>query len=170
MTHGETAFGTRCWRGRVARAWTDYNEHLADFGHAIAFARAYDALLRKLGISGAYARSGDHKIFTLEAHISYLNEGFLGQALACDFRVLDLDDRRAHLIFGLSDEAGTLLSTYEVIFMHVLRPKGERARSAPFPDAVRATLEAVRSDHAALPVPRQAGSAIGIRRRPPGRT
>lgn len=156
--------GTRCWRGKVARAWTDYNQHLADFGHAVAFARAYDALLRKLGISAAYARAGDHKIFTLEAHICYLHEGFLGDALESEVRVIDLDDRRAHLMFGLFGDQGRLLSTYEVIFMHVLRPAGKRAVSAPLPQQTLTMLQQMRSSHVLLPAPAQLGSRIGIRR------
>ncbi|MBM3516385.1 MAG: thioesterase-like protein [Alphaproteobacteria bacterium] len=150
---------------RVRPEWIDYNGHMNVAYYVLAFDYATDRLYDRLGLGHAYFAVSGCSTFTLESHVSYLQEVREGAALRFTGQLLDHDHKRIHWFSSMYHAGeGYLAATIEFLTMHV----DMRARlSAPFPAAAMTTLAALRAAHAGLPRPEQAGRAIGIRRASP---
>jgi carnitine 3-dehydrogenase len=82
--------------------------------------------------------------------------------LRLTLQLLDLDDKRLHIFHAMYHaKSGDLLATGEQLLVHVNMQAG---RAAPMPADLLQRLQAIQQAHAALPRPKQAGQAIGIRR------
>jgi acyl-CoA thioester hydrolase len=145
--------------------WVDYNDHLNDAYHALAFSRAGDAFMARIGLGLEGRKATGHTIYTLALVIRYLAEARLGERLAISVQILETDAKR--LRFWLESRRigdDTLVSTSEQVLICVDR-NGERPRAARFPSDVAAKLEALAVEHAELAIPLEAGQAIALRRR-----
>jgi acyl-CoA thioester hydrolase len=145
--------------------WVDYNNHLNDAYHAVAFSRAGDAFMARIGLGPEGRQATGRTIYTLALVIRYLAEARLGERLAIAAQVLEKDSKR--LRFWLEARRigdGVLVSTSEQLLMCVDRT-GEAPRAADFPPDVAAGLAAIAADHADLPVPLEAGQGLTLRRR-----
>ncbi len=76
--------------------------------------------------------------------------------------MLDHDEKRFHVFQELHHADGWLAATSEVLTLHI---DMSGPKVCPFPPDVLANIEAMRSEHANLPVPERAGRSIGIRRK-----
>ncbi len=147
----------------VIEDWIDYNGHLNMAFYNVLFDHGVDHVYDHLGIGEAYTRSGAGSCFTLEVHVHYLNELALGDEVEVHFRLLDFDHKRLHFFEELYHrKEGYLAATSEQLAMHV---DMQSRRSAPFPDAAQAAIEALHAAHGGLAVPAQVGHRIGITRR-----
>jgi carnitine 3-dehydrogenase len=145
----------------VRPEWTDYNNHLSDFQYGNLFGCAMDVLYRRVGIDDAYRAAGG-MFYTVESHVKHVAEAKAGDALYVTTQVLGIDDKRLHVFHRLHRRGDdTLLATGEQLHLHV---DTTCAKAAPVVDAaVRGKLEALRTAHAALPVPPDLGSPMGSR-------
>jgi acyl-CoA thioester hydrolase len=149
----------------IPAEWVDYNDHLNDAYHALAFSRAGDAFMERLGLGEAGREASGRTIFTLGLIIRYLAEARLGERIAISLQVLEIDKKRMRFwLEARRAEDGELVSTSEQVLMCVDRTGG-RPRAANFPDDVAAKLEAVAADHAELATPLEAGQGLALRRR-----
>jgi len=153
---------------RVEPGWIDYNGHMNMAFYNLAFDRAVDHAYDLLGIGADYARSGGGSCFTLEVHVSYLQELVLDDPISIRFRLLDWDAKRLHFFEEMYHaEQGYLAATSEQLALHVSM---ETRRSAALPEIVQSRLSAMFESHGGLPRPIQVGRIIGIPRKPETRT
>jgi acyl-CoA thioester hydrolase len=150
------------YRDAVAAEWIDYNGHMNVAYYVLAFDRATDRLFDYLEIGEAYRRASHHSVFALEAHVTYERELRQGEEFEIATRLIDADRKRLHLFHAMKrSKDGELSATIEVMGLHV---DMGGPRSAPFPDAAYAKIEALLTEHRLLPPPPQLGRRIGIRR------
>ena len=145
----------------VRPAWVDYNGHMHEAYYVLVFGNATDVFYDHIGMDQAYRERTETSVYTLEAHINFLDEVGEGAALAVTTQVLGVDDKRLLLFHTMRrGDDGRLVATYELMALHV-DMAGPRA--APFAAAILARLRAIETAHAELPMPKQAGGSIGIR-------
>jgi carnitine 3-dehydrogenase len=142
----------------VRPEWVDYNGHMSDFLYGHVFGEAMDALYRSIGIDDASRKSG-RMFYTAESHIKHFGEAKAGEPLYTTTQLLALDDKRLHVFHRLyrkRDDA--MIGTGEQMHLYVDTSKPKTvSMEAP----LRAKLDAVRQAHASLPVPPEAGKAVG---------
>jgi carnitine 3-dehydrogenase len=142
----------------VRPEWVDYNRHMSDFRYGQVFGDAMDALYRRVGVDEVYRGTGKG-FYTVESHVKHLGEAKVGEPLYVTTHVLGLDDKRVHVFHRLHrgrDDAA--IATGEQMHLHV---DTGIAKASPMDSKVHAKLESIRSAHAALDRPREAGRSIG---------
>ena len=140
--------------------WVDYNDHLNDAYHAVAFSRAGDVFMERIGLGPEGREATGRTIYTLALVIRYLAEAKLGERIAISAQIFETDAKR--LRFWLEARRvgdDTLVSTSEQVLICVDRT-GERPRAADFPPDVAARLETIAAEHADLPAPLEAGQGL----------
>lgn len=148
----------------VLPEWVDYNGHMSESCYLLVFGDSSDAFFRLVGIDEAYRDVGGHSFYTVETHLHNLREVALAAPLRLTLQLLDLDDKRLHLFHAMQHgDSGDLLATAEQMLVHVDMRQG---RAVPILPPIHQHLKAILQAHAALPRPAQAGSSIGIRRKP----
>ncbi len=150
----------------VPADWVDYNDHLNDAYHAVAFSHAGDAFMERIGLGAAGRAETGRTIYTLALVIRYVAEAKLGERIAITMQILESDAKR--LRFWLEARRigdDRLISTSEQVLICVDRT-GKRPRAAEFPAEVGARLRAIALDHADLATPPDAGQGLTLRRRP----
>lgn len=147
---------------RVLPEWIDYNGHMNVAYYVLAIDKAMDDIFDQLGMGLDLVRERRMGPMALVNQIHYLDELLEGQEFVCDLQVLDADHKRMHYLVTMHHLAkGTVAATFEGLSINV---DLEARRSTPYPEDIRARLEAVRRAHEGLPRPPQVGSTIGIRR------
>ncbi len=150
-------------RAQVRPEWVDYNGHMHAAYYVLVFGDTTDALLDHIGIDAACREATAASVYTLEAHVSYLDEVGDGAPLAVTTQILDIDEKRLHVFHAMRHGGdGSVLATEELMLLHVATGP---PRGAPFPPAVAARLAALEAAHEALPRPAQAGRRIAMPRR-----
>ena len=145
---------------KVKREWLDYNDHMNVAYYVMTFDLAIDAFKKVVGISHDYIEREHRSTVALESHIAYLQEASLGDELRIDTRVVDFDGKRAHLYQEMYRDT-QLLATQETLsisFDTVAR------KSCLFDDAIAQSYEGMVAAQKALPLSKQLGRAVGIRR------
>lgn len=145
--------------------WTDYNGHLNMAWYHVLFDRAIETALEPLGMGAQVAAETGASYFTVQAQIHYLRELHAGDRVAVDTQLIAHDDKRLHYVQTLrrlSD--GVVAAVTENLVVHV---DLATRRAAPFAPALRERLAAAVTAHASLPLPKQVGRKVGLRRGPP---
>src|ERR1700761_4966719 len=143
---------------QVRPEWVDYNGHMTDSRYLQVFGDATDALFRRVGVDDAYRKSG-RAMYTVETHVSHLNEAKALEGLYVTTQLLSVDDKRVHLFHRLRrTRDDVIVATGEQIYLHV---NTQVCKAAPMDARVRTKLEAVRVAHAQLPTPEQKGRHVG---------
>ena len=149
------------WNGRVPADWIDYNGHMTEHRYLQCFGEATDALLRHLGVDGAYLGS-QRSFYTVETHLMHLGEAKLDAALAVTTQVLSGDSKRLRIFHTLTRTADRIVvATAEQMLLHVDTAAG---RAVPAEGAILTAMERLQMAHAALPRPETAGRSIGAPR------
>lgn len=152
----------RLHHDRVRPEWLDYNGHMNETFYLLVFSQATDAFMDHIAMDDANRRRTNSSVYTLETHISYLQEVGRWEPLEVATQLLDLDDKRFHLFHVMHHgETGQRLATSEMMLLNV-DMAGPKA--APFRAEVRAKLEEIFAAQKDLPRPKEAGRSIGIRR------
>jgi acyl-CoA thioesterase FadM len=150
-------------RTAVLPEWIDYNGHMSESYYVLVFGYATDALLEQIGMDAEYRGRTATSVYTVEAHITYLHELRVGEPLHVATQILDLDSKRVRTFLTMHHgTTGVLLATEELLLLHV---DTRASRATPFAPEILGRLETLRAAHATLPMPDQAGRAIGLRRR-----
>ena len=145
----------------IENDWIDYNGHLNMAYYTVLFDRAGDVVSAELGMGPHYAATRRLTTYTAEIHVCYVRELHLGDRLRATFQLLDHDEKRLHAFQELRHaDDGWLAATCETLTLHI---DMGGPRVAPFPADILERIEAMRSAHAALPRPQQAGRAIIIK-------
>lgn len=148
------------YRDVVREEWVDYNGHLRDAFYLLIFSFATDALIDRIGLDAATRQARARSIYTLEAHVNYLQEIKLGTAVRIDARVLAVDAKRMHLYMEMfADGVDGAVSASEQMLMHI---DTAGPKSAPFDADVHARLTAMHEAQRDMPAPAWAGRVIGL--------
>ena len=146
----------------VAPDWIDYNGHMTESSYLWAFGEASDALFRYIGIDEAYRAAGS-SFYTVETHLNYYKEMRAGESLRFTTQLLGLDEKRLHLFHHMyHGGTGDLVCTTEQMLVHV---DMNASASAPTHPNVYTALNAILAVHQALPIPKQVGRQMAIKKK-----
>ena len=128
------------WTERVRDEWIDYNGHLSEAYYVLVLGHATDAVMESLGLDPAYREAHDASLYTVEAHVRYLEEVPAGSEVEVRSSVVGATDKLLRIWHELRVE-DRLRATEEVLGVHV---RGGSA--APFPPAVAERVRAALVD------------------------
>jgi carnitine 3-dehydrogenase len=147
----------------VDPSWIDYNGHMTESSYLWAFGEASDALFRYVGIDEAY-RAGGHSFYTVETHLNFYKELKSGEPLRFTTQLLGLDEKRLHLFHAMAHGlTGELAATTEQMLVHV---DMQAAAASPITPEVYTALRTIMAVHQTMPIPRQVGRQMAIRKKP----
>jgi acyl-CoA thioester hydrolase len=126
------------WNEPVQDAWIDYNGHLSEPYYVLVFGHATDAVMDAVGIDAPYREDNDASLYTVEAHVRYLDEVPAGSDLEVRSSVIGATSKLLWIWHELRVD-GRLRATEEVLGVHVVGHS-----SAPFPDDIAARARAAR--------------------------
>lgn len=149
---------------KVAPAWVD------EFGHmnmacylSVCDAATY-AFWERMNGGVALAARGGCEYAVVEAHVNYLREAQLGDALAVSTQLLDADEKRFRLFHVLyAKKEKQIAATNEIM---ALGFNLNARRVCEFKKTVREKMQQTLAEHARLPPPKNAGRGIAMGRRP----
>jgi carnitine 3-dehydrogenase len=145
----------------VPTEWVDYNGHTNDSRYLELSSNGVDAFMRFVGVDAAYLASG-RSYFTVESHLTYVEQCRAGDRVHVDLALLDHDPKRMHVFTWIRLDTGrgdaVVLGTAEHLLLHVDTVAGKASAAAP---AVVATLDRVAGAHASIERPPAAGRHVG---------
>jgi acyl-CoA thioester hydrolase len=141
------------WREPVRPEWIDYNGHLSEAYYVLVLGHATDAVMDHVGLGPSYREEEQASLFTVEAHIRYLDQVPGDVVLEVRSSVIGASRKLLRIWHELWVE-DTLRATEEVLGVHVDAAAG---RSAPFPAEVADRIAA-----ALVAAPTGAGGAISV--------
>jgi acyl-CoA thioester hydrolase len=141
--------GPIVWREPVQNAWIDYNGHLSEAYYVLVLGHATDAVMDAVGLDPVYRKENNASLYTVEAHVRYLDEISAGSDLEVRSSVIGATDKLLWIWHELWAD-GRLRATEEILGVHVAG-----GTSAPFPDDVAARVRGARVEP-----PAEAGGRI----------
>ncbi len=128
------------WREPVRDEWIDYNGHLSEPYYVLVFGHATDVVMDSVGLGPDYREAHDASLYTVEAHVRYLDEVSAGSDLEVRSSVIGATAKLLWIWHELWVD-GRLRATEEVLGVHVAG-----SGSAPFPEDVAERALAARVD------------------------
>jgi acyl-CoA thioester hydrolase len=126
------------WREPVQDAWIDYNGHLSEPYYVLVMGHATDAVMDAVGLGPDYRDANDASLYTVEAHIRYLDEVSAGRDLEVRSSVIGVTPKLMWIWHELwADDR--LRATEEILGVHV-----RGGFSAPFPTDIADRAAALR--------------------------
>lgn len=139
------------WREPVREEWIDYNGHLSEAYYVLVLGHATDNVMAYVGLGPSYREAADASLYTVEAHVRYLDEVPAGVGLEVQSRIIGATGKLLWIWHELWSE-GRLRATEEILGVHVVG-----GASAPFPEEIAAAIA-----EALTEPPAEAGRAIAI--------
>jgi acyl-CoA thioester hydrolase len=145
--------------GRVGPESIDYNRHMNVVHYRAAFDAGTDGLFAQLGLGpDRYNATTGHTLMVVEEHTRYHAELTEGDGWRILAQLVGHGPKTLHYVLLMEfREPPRLAASHEELALHV--DLGRR-RSAPFPPAVLAAVEALEAAHADLPRPPDLGRVI----------
>jgi acyl-CoA thioester hydrolase len=128
------------WQEPVQPGWIDYNGHLSEAYYVLVFGHATDAVMAAVGLGEEYREASGASLFTVEAHVRYLDQVAGSDALDVRSRVIGVGTKTLHVWHELWVD-GRLRATEEVLGVHVDLASG---RATPLPAEVAAAAGRLR--------------------------
>ena len=120
------------WREPVQDAWIDYNGHLSEAYYVLVLGHATDAVMDAVGLDAEYRSANDASLYTVEAHLRYVEEVSAGSELEVRSSIIGVAGKLLWIWHELW-AGDRLRATEEVLGVHV-----RDGRSAPLPVDVAA--------------------------------
>jgi acyl-CoA thioester hydrolase len=143
------------WAEDVRPEWIDYNGHLSEAYYVLVFGHATDAFMIHLGMTPKYLADTATSLFTLEAHVRYLDQIPPDVRLEVRSTVIGVTGKLIWLWHEMYSE-GRLRASEEVLMVHVDTSTG---RSSAMPEDLRH-----RAERLLVPVPEGASRRIAVAR------
>lgn len=141
------------WREPVRPEWIDYNGHVNEAYYVLVFGHATDAVMEEIGLGEEDRARTSTSLFTVEAHIRYLDQVVEGEHLEVRSTLIGFGPKKLHLWHELWAD-GRLRATEEVLGLHVDTLVG---RTTPFPDDVAGRIQPLLTEP-----PEHAGRSITL--------
>lgn len=142
---------TAQFRQVVVPEWIDYNGHLSEGYYVLIFGFATDALMDRIGLGVEYRERTQCSLYTVEAHVRYLDDIGVGTEVTVRTRVLGHRGKKVWFSHEMAvDDA--LVATEELLALHVDQSIG---RACPLPDYASQVLAELRE-----PPPEYAGRKV----------
>jgi acyl-CoA thioesterase FadM len=152
------------WTGEVIEDWIDYNQHMSEGFYGLVFGFATDEYLLRVGFDADYRAATKGSFYTVETHITFVDEIALGTLLSVRTNVVGVDAIRLHLFHELIRTVDDVVAaTQESLLLHVDTAVD---RVGPMTGAVLGAATTDADAHAHLVTPDQIGKVIrgpGIR-------
>lgn len=132
----------RPWREVVQPEWVDYNGHLSEAYYVLVFGHATDAVMAAVGMTTDHLAATHTSLFTVEAHIRYLDQVPPAAELEVRSSVIGHTDKLLWTWHEMWVD-GRLRATEEVLGVHVDTGSG---RACPFPAGVADRVAALRAE------------------------
>ncbi|MET0837713.1 MAG: thioesterase family protein [Marmoricola sp.] len=143
------------WEEPVLDEWIDYNGHLSEPYYVLVLGHATDEVMDAVGLGPAYRQSTGASLYTVEAHIRYLEQVGPGEQLEARSWVIGSTGKLLWIWHELW-VGDRLRATEEILGLHVdTGSVSGTAASTPFPDDVAASARARRVEP-----PEEAGGRI----------
>ncbi|MGD9959342.1 thioesterase family protein [Nocardioides sp.] len=130
------------WKESVRPEWIDYNGHLSEAYYVLVFGHATDAVMEQIGLGEQARAANSSSLFTVEAHIRYLDQISEGEELEVRSTLVGSGTKKLHMWHEMW-AGGRLRATEEILGLHVDTDGG---RTTPFPpdvvDLINAQLTA----------------------------
>lgn len=147
-------------RLRVQPDWIDYNGHMNVAYYLVAFDRAYDVFMDRIGVDQGFRDRTGGSIFAVEAHVSYQAELTVDTPVVMDIQIVGYDRKRLNTFMTMRHaEEGFLACSVE--WMSLFVDLASR-RVVEMPDEVFEKVDAIGRGQAALPRPALAGKNIAM--------
>jgi acyl-CoA thioesterase FadM len=124
------------WSEPVLDEWIDYNGHLSEPYYVLVLGHATDEVMDTVGLGPAYRESTGASLYTVEAHVRYLDQVGPREQLEARSWVIGATGKLLWIWHELW-AGGTLRATEEILGLHV---DSGSARSTSFPDDVAAKI------------------------------
>jgi len=148
----------KLWTGAVIDEWIDYNAHMSEGFYGLVFGDASDEYLLRIGFNADYRAQTECAFYTVETHITFIDELPLGTALEVHTAVLGVDGIRLHLFHELRRSAdGVVAATQETLMLHV---NTSMHQVSPMMDAVLAKASTDAAAHEGLADSDEIGKSI----------
>ena len=135
-----SAFAT--WREPVREEWIDYNGHLSEPYYVLVLGHATDEVMDTVGLGPAYRERTGASLYTVEAHVRYLDEISAGTDLEARSSIIGVAAKLLWIWHELWAD-GKLRATEEILGLHVdTGTVSGTAASTPFPEDVAARIRA----------------------------
>ena len=146
----------------VIKEWIDYNGHLNDANYLVIFTKASDALQNHLGLTLEHIQNTGETLFTVETHLTYVQEIGLGETVTITTQMLETDNKRMRIFHRMFNNQNELLATVEMLFLcyNLLAKKVTN-----FSDMMVQSITILEADQSQLPWPDSAGKGIGLKRK-----
>lgn len=136
-------------RVTVPEAYQDENHHMNVRYFMTIFDEAGYPLVRLFGLTPEWHAQHGTGGFDLEHHLHYLREVHIGDTVAVYARILNRTIKRTHyMLFMVNETRGTLAALFECV--NSFADLAHR-RTAPYPPAIAARIDAILDTHRALP-------------------
>lgn len=136
----------------VRPEWIDYNGHLSEAFYVLVFGFATDEAMAALGLGEEYRSHTACSLYTVEAHVRYLDEVGLGSDLRVATDVVGVTAKKLHLAHTMVVD-GRTVATEELLALHVDQNRG---RAVALPESVESAARAALAE-----APSWAGRRVG---------
>ncbi|MCL4766332.1 MAG: thioesterase family protein [Hyphomicrobiaceae bacterium] len=148
-----------CGERRIEPGWASAIGHMRAHQYVALFDDATTAFMSGCGLTDQHLLDGGTSPFLTEMHVSYLRELRPGEKVAVLAQVLGHDERRGRVILIMQVAPGqNPAATCELA---VVNMDLAQRRPCPWSPQQAAIWSRLAAGHAGLPVPPQAGRAIG---------
>lgn len=139
------------WQEPLQPGWVDYNGHLSEAYYVLVLGHATDAVMAAVGLGEEYREASGASLFTVEAHVRYLDQVTGPATLEARSSVVGVGAKTLHLWHELWVD-GRLRAIEEVLGVHVDLASG---RATALPAEVVAAAEGL-----LVEPPRDAGRSV----------
>ena len=131
---------TLVWREPTQPGWIDYNGHLSEAYYVLVMGHATDAVMDAVGLGPEHRAEHDSSLYTVEAHVRYLDEVPGDSDLEVRSEVVGATGKLLWIWHELWVD-DRLRATEEILGVHVVG-----GSTTPFPDEVAARIATLRVD------------------------
>jgi acyl-CoA thioester hydrolase len=142
---------TQFWRERVVEEWIDYNGHLSEPFYVLVFGNATTAVMDEIGIDPRHREERNASLYTVEAHVRYLDQVPLGAQLEVRSELIGRTGKLLWIWHEMWSD-GRLRATEEILGVYVIDE-----HSAGFPEQIAEQI-----DRRLVAPVQEAGRAIRI--------
>lgn len=148
-----------CGTRRIEQPWANTIGHMRAQQYVALFDDAMTAFLSGSGLTDETLRNGSTSPVLTDMHVCYLKEVRPGDEVAIDAQVLGHDERRGQVFLTMRAlPADAPAATCELAILNL---DLDTRRPCPWLAEQTAIWQHLAAQHAALPVPPQAGRGVG---------